>query len=149
MAQPANPMSGAGVAPWNVANYRFDADDGRFVVDGQALEMFHFHGWRRRTAWLYDPGLAKYGVHADPVLKHGIYGAYQRELWQTDHWLAQVLGHSVGAGSLRVRPPAAPPGRNWLHTLARRAKHSFVLLRGDLGQILGGELWPVVGGRIL
>ena len=142
--------AGAGVGPWNVANYRFDSGKTGFLVDGQALVLFHFHGWRCRTAWLYDPGLAKYGVHADPVLKYGIYGAYQRELWQTGRWLARTwVGHPAAAGSLRVRPPAAPPGHNWLHTLARRAKHRLVLLRGDLGQILGGDLWPVIGGRIL
>jgi hypothetical protein len=37
---------GAGLAPWNLSQYRLAWRDGRFTVDGQPLIFFHFHSFR-------------------------------------------------------------------------------------------------------
>ncbi len=37
---------GAGLAPWNIIQYRLEQINSRIVIDGQPLIFFHFHGFR-------------------------------------------------------------------------------------------------------
>lgn len=72
---------GANLAPWNLNNYRLRAPKGEAVMVGDAsLVFFHFHGLRKITGWLYDPGWAWYGVVPSNVLRGLIYNPYLRSL---------------------------------------------------------------------
>lgn len=93
---------GAGLAPWNVANYSLRVDNRQVLVDSDRLIFFHFHGLRQPWKWLYDPGLAKYGVRANSKLKQNIYGPYIRELKKASYSLAQFAdSYSVRMESIR------------------------------------------------
>jgi hypothetical protein len=85
----ANP--GAGIAPWNFAQYRIDTRSGAILIDGRALVFYHFHAVRRVRRWLWDLGLAGYG--SMPLrARHAIYKPYVRELQLSEQ---QLLRSSV------------------------------------------------------
>jgi hypothetical protein len=46
---------GAGLAPWNAAQYSQAWKEGRFTVDGAHLIFFHFHGFNRITKNVVRP----------------------------------------------------------------------------------------------
>lgn len=93
---------GAGLAPWNVANYKLRVDNRQVLVDSDRLIFFHFHGLRQAGKWLYDPGLANYGVRADMRLKQHIYGPYIQELEKASHRLSLFADRfSIRTNSIR------------------------------------------------
>ncbi|MBI3600078.1 MAG: glycosyl transferase [Nitrospinae bacterium] len=65
---------GAGLSPWNLANYHLEMDNGQVVVDNEPLIFFHFHDLKQLRQWLYDPCLTQYGICASSFLKRYIYG---------------------------------------------------------------------------
>jgi hypothetical protein len=69
---------GANVAPWNVMQYRVETVKGRVHVDGAPLVFYHFHGFRRRSRWVYDTNLSGYGAVAGRVLRTRVYRPYAR-----------------------------------------------------------------------
>lgn len=71
---------GAGLAPWNITNYRLELENGRVTVDSQPLVFFHFHSLKKIARWLYDPRLAPFGVRPNSLIRREIYGPYIREL---------------------------------------------------------------------
>jgi len=123
---------GAGLAPWNVANYLLRVDNGQVVVDSQPLVFFHFHGLKQVRQWLYEPGLAEYGVRVDPLLKRYIYGLYIRELQEVARWVAPIVNQSyINLGSIR-----GDVKNNILYRMARNIKDQIsvtkMILRGQL-----------------
>jgi len=46
---------GAGLAPWNLAQYRLQGRQKQLTVDGQPLIFFHFHGFRCVHARVVEP----------------------------------------------------------------------------------------------
>ena len=66
---------GAGVAPWNFANYRISARDGALRVDEAALIFYHFHGFRLRSDGHHIP-------MGDMYLEDG---SFPREIYEPYH----------------------------------------------------------------
>jgi hypothetical protein len=134
---------GAGLAPWNVANYRLRLDDGRVRVDSQELISFHFAGLKQLNRWVYDPALADYGVRPRGVLKHSIYAPYIRELQEAARWVSMFTNG------------AAPPKRSVREGLAgramtgRRLLHAARDLPSTARRLFQGQFLWVVGRRIL
>lgn len=71
---------GAGVAPWNVSAHPITLGNGGPRAGSAPLVFFHFHAFRRLTAWLFDPGLSRYGAALTPELRRGVYLPYLAEL---------------------------------------------------------------------
>jgi hypothetical protein len=73
---------GIGLAPWNLASYRYSYDNDRIYVDSDPLVFYHFQGLRAVTRWLYDPAWRRYGRWLQPSAnaRHRIYVPYVREL---------------------------------------------------------------------
>jgi hypothetical protein len=70
---------GAGVAPWNYSQYRFESDDaGEILVDGKPLIFYHFHQLQMLSNRTIDR-LSDYyrGSVAEP---EQVYAAYEAEL---------------------------------------------------------------------
>jgi len=139
---------GAGLAPWNVENYSLYLEDGQALVDSQPLVFFHFHGLKQIKRWLYDPGLASYGVHTDSLLKRHIYGPYIQELQEVGRWISVFLPvnqNDINIGSIRGSNPGATVSGNFLRVMARKIKYQFFVIK----KILQGHLWIVIAGRIV
>lgn len=137
---------GAGLAPWNVENYSLRSENGQVLVDSQPLVFFHFHGLKQIRRWLYDPNLARYGVHADYLLKRYIYGPYIRELQKVIHWVSLVFDQRpIHMGSIRGRNACAPAIDSIFCEIANKIKHRFVVAR----KILRDDLWVVIDGRVV
>jgi hypothetical protein len=73
---------GIGLAPWNLASYRYRYDDSTIWVNSDRLVLYHFQGLRALTPWLYDPAWRRYGHRIQPnaATRHRIYLPYIREL---------------------------------------------------------------------
>jgi hypothetical protein len=137
---------GAGLAPWNVHNHSLVVRNGRVLVDCEPLVFFHFHNFKQLGRRLYDPGLARYRAQADSVLKRYVYTPYIEGLNVAARSLAGLVGqYKIPlACSRHGRPPINNKGtllRRW----ARNLKHRVSLGKG----VCRGDLWLVVGGRIL
>jgi hypothetical protein len=73
---------GIGLAPWNLASYRYSYHGSRICVDSDPLVFYHFQGLRAITRWLYDPAWRRYGLWIRPnaTARRRIYVPYVREL---------------------------------------------------------------------
>ena len=60
---------GAGLAPWNMEQYRITLFDGKVRVENQALIFFHFHGLRIVSQKVVSPSGGVYAF-SDICLKH-------------------------------------------------------------------------------
>jgi hypothetical protein len=71
---------GAGVAPWNLANYTLRRKQERSYVDEHPLIFFHFHGFKRLNRWSAYLGLGEYKIRASRDHLRHLYGPYLRKL---------------------------------------------------------------------
>ena len=133
---------GSGLAPWNITNYTVRLDRDQVAIDSQPLVFFHFHGLRQLREWLYDPGLASYGVRMDAVLKQGIYAPYIRELRNARRSAAQFADGFGGEKPIRgiVRDRDSPYSET-----VRKTRN----LVSAIKMFLSGKLLVVVGGRVV
>jgi hypothetical protein len=137
---------GAGLAAWNLGNHSLSLENGQVLVDSQPLVFFHLQGFKQIGRWLYDPGLAIYGVHADSLLKQHIYKPYIRGLCDSARWLSGPVGQShIEMGSIRHSGPAVPMREGMFRRAARKSKHQLAVAK----KVLLGDLWVVIAGRIL
>lgn len=137
---------GAGLAPWNVDNYSLRLQNGQVMVDSQPLVFFHFHGLKQIKPWLYDLNLAKYGVHTDSLLKRHIYGPYIRELQEAARWVSLLVNQPhIHTGSIRSSGPRMTVRTNIFRKMAGKIKHRFAIAK----KVLQGDLWVVIGGRVV
>jgi hypothetical protein len=115
---------GAGLAPWNLGNYRLWHDRGRVLVDGEPLVVYHFNRLRVITGWLYDPGLWRYRLRMTATAKSHLYVPYVREL--------RTAGELIHAAGGKVHPvDHLLFGRSKLVSLARMARHCSFLVVTD------------------
>jgi len=132
---------GADLAPWNVANYCLRVDTGQVITDSEPLIFFHFHGFKQLRQWLYDPGLAQYGVRADPLLKRHIYGPYIRELQQVAHLVSSLIDRPyIKLGSIRSGVEA-----NIFYRIARKIINQLSVTK----MLLQGQLLVVIDEKVV
>ena len=112
---------GANLAPWNVANYTLLSGDGSVTVDGERLVFYHFHGFRRLSGRLYDPGLSPYRGKLDGIMRDAIYAPYLREIVTLRRELRERYGYIASLDSIRTH---ILPVR-----LYRKLKHGLTVLR--------------------
>ena len=93
---------GAGVAPWNVSAQPVSVAAGVVRAGTAPLIFYHFHAFKRVAAWLYDPGLARYGAAMTPVLRDAVYLPYLAELRGIESRLRRTVANLPrGWGSAR------------------------------------------------
>ncbi len=90
---------GAGLAPWNVARYRFQVKDGRLFVENDPLVFYHFHRLNIVGPWLFETNLEHCGAAMSPVLAQRVYGPYLRMLQR------QAQRVSIASGNSRFERP--------------------------------------------
>lgn len=73
---------GAGLAPWNVYQYRVHRVNGSVMVNSKPLVFYHFHGFHMINKWIYEPLEWCYHYAISREVKKLIYAPYVREVQQ-------------------------------------------------------------------
>jgi hypothetical protein len=116
---------GAGLARWNLANYRLHEARGQLLVDEDPLIFYHFSHLRVITRWLYDPwGLRRWHAGLDPIVKRQVYVPYARELRASSALIRSVGGKVPSIDNVRW-------SRNKLLLLADMLRHRSFLVVTD------------------
>lgn len=145
---------GAGLAPWNLQRYSLNLENRQILVDSHPLVFFHFEGLKQVGRWLFDPGLGSYGIHADSLVKRRIYGPYIQGLYESARWLSGHVGHShIQMRSIRYSGQGRSKSDGVFRTAVRKAKRQLAMakkrVQSDLWDVLQGDEWVVIAGRIL
>lgn len=69
---------GANLAPWNLDNVALDCTENTVRTNGRPLIFFHFHGFKRIVAGIFDAGTSRYGAKLSNVARSHVYGSYLR-----------------------------------------------------------------------
>ncbi len=88
---------GVGLAPWNLKRYKIRWSNGQVTLDGDPLVFFHFHGFRMRSRWVYEPVGPGYKA-VSHLVRRRVFAPYIRELLKGMRELDAVL---PGQGSVR------------------------------------------------
>lgn len=94
---------GANLAPWNIENYKILFQKDRIFVDDQPLVFYHFHGFKRLTAKVYDTGLTHYGSKISDVTRTHIYEPYLNAVLDAQKELAHDLKATFSFQHIRMR----------------------------------------------
>jgi hypothetical protein len=137
---------GGGLAPWNVSRHAVTGKPGDVRVDGQPLVFYHFHGLRRESRRLYDPGLAPYGHRLTHMLRTALYRPYLTALLAAERRAAAWLGGEEGIGP-GLRPPSETARRDLRYRAGRLKRAAGRLARRAWGLARADRL-AVVGGRV-
>jgi hypothetical protein len=86
---------GVGLAPWNLANYGYSSKDTEFLIDGQPIIMFHFHGVKRINRWICDTDIISYKTRLPDIVKRGLYIPYLEKINQVDLSLDKYDWHNL------------------------------------------------------
>jgi hypothetical protein len=116
---------GAGLAIWNLGNYRFGHARAKLLVDEDPLIFYHFTHFRVITSWLYAPWcLRRWHAGLDPIVKRQVYVPYARELRASSALIRSVGGKVPSIDNVRW-------SRNKLLLLADMLRHRSFLVVTD------------------
>lgn len=125
---------GINLAPWNLARHELVATgSGSLEVDGSPLIFYHFHGLRKKGAWIY-PNLATYRATLTTITRDGLYVPYIAALDAIERGAAAVnfgrplpteQSRSTTRNSRSVRSAAYRARRRLLQFRERRAGGAF------------------------
>ena len=112
---------GAGVAPWNYAQYSFGKDRcGGITVEGASLIFYHFHQFQMLSNGRFDRLSAFYTSEREEPAD--IYGAYEAALTSA---LAEVRAISADF-SAGKKSPLLLTGRRWVQRYVPRLVKDFL-----------------------
>ncbi len=121
---------GAGLAPWNLANYAYSWGDGEFLVDGQSLIVYHFHGLKRFNRWIYDASVIADQTRLPEIVKQGLYIPYVKELNHANECLGKFLGKKTKKSqSIRHRPGSHVSLKRKVFSLWEMRKYPLIFFR--------------------
>jgi hypothetical protein len=80
---------GANAAPWNLGTDPVVERDGELRAGEWPLLFFHFHGFKRLSGEMFDPGLAGYGERMRPLWRDQLFRPYVREMRALERRLAE------------------------------------------------------------
>lgn len=100
---------GAGIAPWNYAQYTFGTNaSGQITVEGSPLIFYHFHQFQLIENGKFDRLSTFYTSECKEP--QALYAVYERDLMQT---LAEVSAVSPGFKG-GIKPASTVKGRRWI-----------------------------------
>jgi len=123
---------GANVAPWNVMQYCVESVKGRAHIDGTPLIFYHFHGFRRRSRWVYDTSLSHYGAGAGRALRGRVYRPYARAVATAAAEVERRAGIRLvetGPRFLETMPQFQAPLSRYLQPLTDRCTPAVAVLQ--------------------
>lgn len=118
---------GVVMGPWNFMQYAIEPIGGRLLVNGRALVLYHFAGFKPIRSWLFDLGLGGFG-RMPRAARMYLYRSYIQEVRQQELTVAGVKGPANPQTVMRGKPL-----RNRMRTVVR-------LLQGRL-MFGAGRIW--------
>ena len=110
---------GAGLAPWNAAQYSVEWNEGRLTVDDAPLIFYHFHGFKNVARNAVQPAIHMYRL--SPLLIEYIYFPYTHALWEAERDIgvsASIMRYERNSGWLRLLPGLLE--QRWLLVTSKR-----------------------------
>jgi hypothetical protein len=86
---------GAGLAPWNIENYEYSSEKGGLRIDGQPIIMYHFHGLKQVTSYIYDTNISAYATNLSKILRTRLYFPYISDLKQSEQELNKIQIYNI------------------------------------------------------
>jgi hypothetical protein len=121
---------GVNLAPWNLAGHQLAWEQGRVLVDGQPLLVFHFHGLKQLTRHIFDPQWTRYQVKPGPVLQKRIYRPYLRHLISTTEKL-HIRSAFAGINPRIADDASTAPMPTWRGLFKKHKKLWQSVLKGE------------------
>ncbi len=124
---------GAGLAPWNISNYKLKVYNDKVMVDNQKLIFYHFHGLKKINKWSYDTNLSGYKIQSTELIKN-FYKIYIKVLEKYDQKSDYM--HRKGYNASIREKPSYTNLNNPLTTFINKVKkvkyYMYKLIKGDL-----------------
>lgn len=124
---------GAGLAPWNLSNYKLTADNDKIMVNNRELIFYHFHGLKKISKRSYDTNLSEYKVRPTRLIR-GFYKSYINVLEKYDRELGQARKNDYA--SIREKKPGTGSGNSRFSALINKIKDvkskAYKLYVGDM-----------------
>lgn len=138
---------GAGLAPWNVANYYLHKENRQVFVDSWPLIFYHFHNFNQLGRFVYKINLEEYRVHPNLLLKRYIYGPYIKELRKANQWIDKLPDRNKiknQISNIRITSSGEKIHKNILYSIMKKVRRKLHMVR----KILLGHYWIVIAGKI-
>jgi len=119
---------GVGIAPWNINSYKTTIKDDHFLVDGEEVIFYHFHGLKIFSKRLLSHGIGTYKI-PDHSIIYWLYSNYIYELDCTQKWLNKIGLPSVNSFTISDRRKGYYV---WVHILYGLIKRQLVLLKKEI-----------------
>ncbi len=138
---------GAGLAPWNLANYSLRFSNGEVLVDSQPLVFFHFHNLKRIVGCLYYSGLGGYGVTGNSLIKQHIFAPYFKELKKASFLITTATDRCqvYGMCSIRNDNSVTDASANVVLKIAKTIRTLLSLIK----MFLHGQLLIIIGKKVI
>ncbi|RMH09503.1 MAG: hypothetical protein D6704_01125 [Nitrospirae bacterium] len=93
-----NEHPGIGLAPWNVLGHVLQQHHDSWLVDGNNLIFYHFHGIRKVVFRLIKTSLSEYGAPMNRQLKN-LYSIYMRSFREKERFVGHSNVHDINKRS--------------------------------------------------
>lgn len=135
---------GIGFAPWNLAERKLTREpDGRWLVDGDPLVFFHFHGLRGIGPAGLATALASFDTRIAPEVSSVIYRPYVRAVHD-----AARRARDLGAPHIAAFPRGIRSGSGGADSRLGRIARQVRVLPGLGRRALEGRLMVIVGDHV-
>ncbi len=85
-------QKGAGLAPWNIIQYKIEKNEGRFSLDGDPLIFFHFHAFKSLARNVVEPTIHRYRLSAQIIEYLYFPYIYALQEAEQDIWVGDSKG---------------------------------------------------------
>ncbi len=127
------PQIGAGVAPWNVDQYRLGQVAGRISVNGEPLYFYHFAGLGPVNRWVFNPNLSHFQARLTAPLQEWVYTPYitMLQALHVEVYPGQSQDKSFASVRVEVYGTSSPGGvARWYSRLRRAASACKWVIKG-------------------
>ncbi len=93
-------LKGAGVAPWNVAQYEIDISNNGVTIDGEPMVFYHFHSVRKLFNMIYT---TEFGVYKLNKKQNNLILLYKKYLQELEKIYFEFNVENIAPASQEIR----------------------------------------------